>query len=178
VYPGDFSRNRGLDSAAPVASSESIIDGEWSMVTVRFWAAAVICGVVVGLTGCAADDPLSQVRRLLASESSAQDILPVDALPLTSDPESSRLVGTNAGISYFVTKYVDPDSGSPGFCVILAHPPQGAVSGCASDANGTRMRVGGSVAGSARLVTADDPVPHGWAKLGGFLIVNADPLTS
>ena len=89
-----------------------------------------------------------------------------------SEPESSRLVGEYAGVSYFVTKYVDPDSGRPGFCLALFKPSAGAASACASDDNPSRMRVGATGVGSARVVVADDITPDGWTKVGDFLIVN------
>jgi len=93
---------------------------------------------------------------------------------LTNDPESSRHVGDYAGISYYVTKYVDPDSRLPGFCLILIKPGHEANSGCGSDREITRMRVRGSGTGGARFAVADDSVPKGWTKLGDFLIVNPD----
>jgi len=101
-------------------------------------------------------------------------VLPTVLEDLTSDPESSRLVGEYAGVSYFVAKYVDPVSRRPGFCIVLSKPPEGEVSGCASDADATHMQVGGSGTGSARVVVANDIIPDGWKKLGDFLIVNPE----
>ena len=144
------------------------------MVDSRIWAGALFCTAALVLTGCAIDDSTSQIRTFLATDSGPDDVLPTGLEDSTSDPESSRLVGEHAGVSYFVTKYVDPDSGRPGFCLVLSKPSEGAASGCASDADATRMRVSGSGTGSARVVVADDIIPDGWTKLGDFLIVNPE----
>ncbi|TFB54417.1 hypothetical protein [Cryobacterium tagatosivorans] len=144
------------------------------MVDARIWAGALFCTAALVLTGCAADDATSQIRKFLTTDSGPEDVLPTRLEDLTSDPESSRLIGDHAGVSYFVTKYVDPDSGRPGFCLVLSKPPEGAVSGCASDADATRMRVGGSGTSSARVVVANDIIPDGWTKVGDFLIVNPE----
>jgi hypothetical protein len=145
------------------------------MVDARMWVGALLCAAAVAFTGCAMDDTTSQVRKFLATEGGPDDVLPADAgEALTNDPESSRHVGDYAGISYYVTKYVDPDSQLPGFCLILIKPGHGANSGCGSDRDVTRMRVGGSGTGGARVVVANDSVPKGWTKLGDFLIVNSD----
>jgi hypothetical protein len=55
---------------------------------------------------------------------------------------------------------------------VLSKPSEGAASGCAADANATRMQVSGSGTGSARVVVSNDVIPDGWTKLGDFLIVN------
>lgn len=144
------------------------------MVDSRIWAGALLCTAALVLTGCATDDSTSQIRKFLATESGPDDVLPTGLEDATSDPESSRLVGEHAGVSYFVTEYVDPDSGRPGFCLVLSKPSEGAASGCAADANATRMQVSGSGAGSARVVVSNDVIPDGWTKLGDFLIVNPE----
>ena len=128
-----------------------------------------------GVTGCAMDDTTSQIRKFLATDGGPDDVLPAAAEALTSDAASSRHVGDRAGVGYFVTKYVEPESGLPGFCLVLVKPGSGASSGCGSDRNVTRLRVSGTGTGSARVVVADDVIPDGWTKLGEFLIVNPDP---
>ncbi|TFD76990.1 hypothetical protein [Cryobacterium fucosi] len=120
------------------------------------------------------DDSTSQIRRFLAAAGGSYDVLPPGLEDATSDPESSRFVGEYAGVSYFVTKYVDPDSAQPGFCLVLSNPSVGSASGCGSDTNATRMRVSSDGTGSARVVVANDIIPAGWTKLGDFLIVNAE----
>jgi hypothetical protein len=120
------------------------------------------------------DDTTSQIRKILAADGGPDDILPTAAEPLTNDAKSSRHVADYAGISYFVTKYVEPETQLPGFCLVLVKPGYGANSGCGSDRNVTHMRVGGSGTGSARVVVADDRLPDGWTKVGVFLIVNPD----
>lgn len=142
------------------------------MVDSRIWVGTLFCTVALLLTGCTTDDTTSQIRKFLATDSGPEDVLPPGLEDLTSDPESSRFIGENAGVSYFVTKYIDPDSARPGFCLVLSKPPTGAVSGCAADAKATRMRVGGSTTGSAKVVVASDTIPDGWTKIGEFLIVN------
>ena len=144
------------------------------MVDSRVWAVALFCTTALVLTGCAPDDPISQIRSVLAADSRSEDVLPSGLEDATDDPESSRLVGEYAGVSYFVTNYFDPNVGRPGFCLVLSKPSAGAVSGCAADDNPSRMRVGGSGTGSARVVVADDIVPDGWTKLGDFLIVKPE----
>ena len=144
------------------------------MVDPRIWAGALFCTAALVFTGCATDDATSQIRKFLATERGPEDVLPTGLEDLTGDPESSRLVGELAGVSYFVTEYVDPDSGRPGFCLVLAKPLAGAASGCAADANATRMQVYGSGAGRARVVVSNDVIPGGWTKLGDFLIVNPE----
>jgi hypothetical protein len=144
------------------------------MVDPRIWAGALFCAAALLLSGCATDDATSKIREFLTTESGPEDVLPSGLDDLTSDPESSRRVGEYAGVSYFVTKYVDPDTQRPGFCLVLIKPSEGAVSGCASDTDATRMRVGGSGTGSAKVVVANDIIPDGWTKLGDFLIVNPE----
>ena len=144
------------------------------MVDARIRWGSLLCAAALALTGCAMDDTTSQIRKFLATDGGPEDVLPTAAEPLTSDAGSSRHVGDHAGISYFVTNYVEPKTNLPGFCLILVNPGYGANSGCGSDRNATRMAVGGSGTGSARLVVANDVIPAGWTKLGDFLIVNPD----
>jgi hypothetical protein len=142
------------------------------MVNARIWAGTLLCAAAVAFTGCATDDTTSQVGKFLASDRGPDDVLPTAAEPLTNDAASSRHVGDYDGISYFVTKYVEPETQLPGFCLVLVKPGYVANSGCVSERNATRMRVGGSETGSARVVVADDLIPQGWTKVGDFLIVN------
>ena len=144
------------------------------MVRLGVRAGALICTAALVLTGCAPDDSISQIRSFLAADSGPDDVLPSGVEDATSDPESSRFVGEHAGVSYFLTKHVDPDSGAPGYCLVISNPPEGAASSCASDVNATRLWVSSSATGSARVVVADDLIPDGWTKLGDFLIVNPD----
>jgi hypothetical protein len=140
----------------------------------RSWAGALFCTAALVLTGCAVADSTSLIRTFLVADGGPDDVLPPGLEEATSDPKSSRFVGEYAGVSYFVTRYVDPDSGRPGFCLVLSNPSAGTVSSCGSDDNATRIRVGRSGTGSARIVVANDVVPDGWTKLGDFLIVNAE----
>lgn len=140
------------------------------------WLAVLTCSVAVALAGCTVgDDTTTQIRKLLATDRGPDDVLPAGSRSAgTSDPDSIRHIGDYDGVSYYVTEYVDPEGGLPGFCLVLAKPGNGAASGCASDRNATRMRVGSSGTGSARVVVPDDLIPEGWTKVGDFLIVNPD----
>jgi len=144
------------------------------MVRSRVWAGAFFCAAALVLSGCAPADSISQIRSFLATDSGPEDVLPPGVDDATSEPGSSRFVGEYAGLSYFVTKYVDPDSAGPGFCLVISNPEGGAASSCASDVNATRLWVSSSGTGSARVVVVDDIIPDGWTKLGDFLIVNSD----
>ncbi|MEC5150556.1 hypothetical protein [Cryobacterium sp. GrIS_2_6] len=81
---------------------------------------------------------------------------------------------SSRGPSYFVTKYVDPDLGRSGFCLVLSNPSAGTASSCGSDGNATQIRVSSAGTGNARIVVANDVVLDGWTKLGDFRIVNAE----
>ena len=144
------------------------------MVRLMVRAGALICTAALALTGCAPDDSISQIRSFLAAESGPDDVLPPGIEDATSDPESSRFVGEHAGVSYFLTKHIDPASGAPGHCLVISNPTEGAASSCASDVNATHLWVSSSGTGSARVVVADDVIPDGWTKLGDFLIVNPE----
>jgi hypothetical protein len=136
---------------------------------------ALLCAASISLTGCAMDDTTTQIRKLLATDGGPEDVLPVAAADAgLRDASSSRHIGDHAGVSYYVTKYVAPETSLPGFCLVLVKPGFGAASGCGSDGNATRMRIGSSGTGSARVVVADDTVPEGWTKISDFLIVNPD----
>lgn len=141
----------------------------------RIWSGALLCAAVVMSTGCAMDDTTTQIRKLLATEGGPDDVLPAEAADAVSgNAGSSRRVGDHAGVSYFVTEYVAPETALPGFCLVIVKPGIGVVSGCGSDRNAAQMRVGGSGTGSARLVLADDVIPDGWTKIGDFLIVSPE----
>lgn len=148
------------------------------MVTSRIWAGALACSAALVLTGCVGDDQTTQIRKFLSAESSPIEALPVDVKEVASGAATGRLVGELAGVSYFVTDYVEAESGMPGICLVLTNPPKGSVSGCTTDANASRLWISGSATGIARIVAPDDPVPDGWTKLGGFLIVNPDTTSS
>jgi hypothetical protein len=142
----------------------------------KIWSGALLCAAVLMFTGCAMDDTTTQIRKLLATDGGPDDVLPADAADAAvGNAGSSRRIGDYAGVSYFVTEYVAPETGFPGFCLVLVKPGIGVASGCGSDRNAAQMRVGGSGTGSARLVLADDVIPDGWTKIGDFLIVNPEP---
>jgi hypothetical protein len=145
------------------------------MARTRTVASALVIIGALALSGCAADDVTSQVRKILAREKDAVDALPPTIDGAGGDPASSRHLGDLDGVGYFVTKYVDPQTGRPGFCLVLVKAGNGAVSGCASDEHGGRISVGASTMGGAKVVVRGDLVPEGWTRLNDFLIVNPDP---
>ncbi len=88
----------------------------------RVAALALLSVPTVALSGCAHGDPTPQVRAFLATDRTAEDVLPAD-LDLEGPGDlvrdSSRLVGIEAGISYFVGT-----SKTAEVCLILLAEPQ------------------------------------------------------
>ncbi|MEB0202142.1 hypothetical protein QN354_10275 [Cryobacterium sp. 5I3] len=144
-------------------------------VTSRAWiAAALVCASCLGLTSCVANDSTTEIRLFLAQKPGPEDALP-SALKASSDgldAASSRFVGTTRDVSYFVSKYTDPQRGTPGFCLMVAKLPDGPSNSFCGSADG--MWTSGSGTGGARVIESNDEVPEGWTRLSDFLIVNPD----
>ena len=144
-------------------------------VTGRAWiAAAVVCASCLGLAGCVANDSTTEIRLFLAQKPGPEDTLP-SALKAASeglDAATSRFVGSNREVSYFVTKYTDPQRGTPGFCLMVVRLPDGPENSVCGSADG--MSTSGSGTGGARVIESNDNVPEGWTRLSDFLIVNPD----
>jgi len=126
------------------------------------WTALVAAALVVsglGLTGCAAD-ATSSVRDFLASDREADDALPPTAVTDGQDAETSRLVGTLDGTTYYLTDFVDPRTGEAGICVILVAADDTEFSNSACG-NAVGLWTIGSETGGARIVEKTDPHPKG-----------------
>ncbi|WP_120337538.1 hypothetical protein [Cryobacterium soli] len=134
-------------------------------------AAAVVVVCCLGLTGCAADST-SLVRDFLAGDRQPDDTLPSSTGTPGMDDQSTRLAGSLDGTSYYLAEYVQPETGTPGICLILvATGTEFANSACGP---AEQLRTVGSETGGATIVEREDPVPDGWTRLSDFLIVNPD----
>ena len=86
------------------------------------------------------------------------------------DAESSRQVGTNGDVTYYVASFEDPRNGDEGICLVLVNQrSQFSNSACGS---ATGMRTIGSETEGAEIVPKGDPTPEGWIRLSDFLIIN------
>ncbi|MDJ0324719.1 hypothetical protein QMG61_13225 [Cryobacterium sp. PH31-AA6] len=148
--------------------------GTWGAVL-----ALLLSAATVTLSGCAHGDPTPQVLAFLATDRTAEDALPAD-LDLEGPGDlvgdSSRLVGLEAGISYFVGT-----SKSAQICLILLAEPQHIVGYTCGPVNRLEVSISGqgsvparvpvSAYGAARFLGGADQVPDGWMRLNDFLIV-------
>ena len=144
-------------------------------VTKRAWIAAVlVVASCLGLTSCVANDSTTEIRLFLGQKPGPEDALPsaFEAASAGLDADSSRFVGSNRDVSYFVSKYTDPQRGTPGFCLLVAKLPNGPSNSSCGSADG--MWTSGSGTGGARVIESNDDVPEGWTRLSDFLIVNPD----
>lgn len=122
------------------------------------------------MSGCTTEDASSRVRSFLSTDAGPEDALPPDAKSEGLDAESSRQVGTNGDVTYYVASFEDPRNGDEGFCIVLVNQSsQFSNSACGS---ATGMRTIGSETGGAEIVLEGDPTPEGWVRLSDFLIVN------
>ncbi len=141
---------------------------------------AMLCAVSLALSGCATGDPTPQVRAFLATEPTATDALPADLEPERDDRssridvDSSRLVGVESGVQYFVAT-----SETAAVCLVLvAESPHllgwtcGPVDRLAVSITGHGSARGAQ--GAARVVGVENETPDGWIRLDDCLIVNPD----
>ena len=143
--------------------------------TKRVWiAAALVCASCLGLTSCVANDSTTEIRLFLAQKPGPEDVLPavLTAASTGLDAASGRFVGSNREVNYFVSKYTDPQRGTPGFCLMVVKLPDGPSNSSCGSADG--MWTSGSGTGGARVIESNDDVPEGWTRLSDFLIVNPD----
>jgi len=143
----------------------------------------VLCAASVALTACAMGDPTPQVRAFLATDRSATDALPAD-LNLESDNQgtsidvnSSRLVGVESGVKYFLAT-----SETTAVCLVLVAESQRVTGWTCGPVDRLAISISGpgsardapNAQGAARVVGVDDDTPNGWIRLNDFLIVNPD----
>lgn len=140
--------------------------------TRRRVAGAVLCVAGLTLTGCAGEDPVTQIRAFLNTERESSDALPaLDAATEGLDAQSSRLVGERDGIEYFVAAY-----NTSGACLFMVNrTSEFSASSCGDNPN--TLGIFGDDVGGARVYKSTDEIPEGWEKLGDFLIVNPDATT-
>ena len=132
-------------------------------------AAAIACVCCLGLAGCVTNDATTEIRSFLAQDQSPDDSLPAGIEIEGLDTGSSRLVGSNDGVTYYLAKFVIPESGAPGVCIVLVKSSNGVSSSSCGSPVG--LRAYGSETGGAKVVQSSDDVPAGWVRLSDFLIV-------
>jgi hypothetical protein len=124
------------------------------------------------MSGCTTEDASSRVQSFLSTEAGPEDALPPDAIGEGLVAESSRQVGSNGDVTYYVAGFDDPRNGDAGVCLVLVNQSsQFSNSACGSAVG---MRTIGSETGGAEIVLEGDPTPEGWIRLSDFLIVNPD----
>ena len=129
---------------------------------------AMLCVAGITLSGCVAEDPLTQIRAFLATERDSRDALPDNAATDGLDMDSSRLVGERDGIKYFVAAY-----NTSGACIFMVDETSGTAGSACGDSPNLLMSVVTNT-GGVKVYKSTDEIPEGWTQLGDFLIVNPD----
>lgn len=127
---------------------------------------------LLALAGCTTGDATSEVRSFLATDAGPEDALPPNVAADGLDTESSRQVGTQGDVAYYLAEFKDPSTGAAGVCIVLVKAStEFSNSACGSPIG---MRTTGSETGGAEIIQKGDQAPDGWVRLSDFLIVNPD----
>lgn len=137
----------------------------------RIWTSSgLILFSLIAMAGCTTADATSEVRSFLATDAGPEDALPPNVPADGINAGSSRRVGTQGNVAYYLAEYRDPNTAVAGVCLILVNASaEFANSACGSPVG---MRMAGSETGGAEIVQKGDEVPDGWVRLSDFLIVN------
>ena len=125
---------------------------------------AIVAIAVIGLTGCTRVSSFPLFER----EQQQQDLLPDSIRPPDDiDPASTRMVGVNFGVTYYLAQ--DSIPGSPAVCLMIvqADDPEGSSSTCG------RVPLSAVLQDKeVRVVYPSAPTPKGWARLDDNLMVH------
>jgi hypothetical protein len=124
------------------------------------------------MAGCTTGNATSEVRSFLATDAGPEDALPPNGVVDGLNAESSRQVGTQGDVAYYLAEFKDPRTGAAGVCIVLVKASaEFSNSACGSPIG---MRTIGSETGGAEIIQKGDKAPNGWVRLSDFLIVNPD----
>jgi len=135
--------------------------------------ALLLAGALAGLTGCAFSTEPTPIRADLAAEPREIDALPASVEAPEIVAGSSRHLGSESGVDYYLTTAVIEPRGTAGICIVLFNTAEErGVTGCGAE--GSSMEGGGSGVGTYRVLDygADKTVEDGWVELTEFLLVD------
>jgi len=125
---------------------------------------ALVAMTLLSLAGCTRVSSFPLFER----EQQQQDLLPDSIRPPSDiDLESTRLVGVNFGVTYYLAQ--DSIPGSPAVCLMIvrADDPQGSSSTCG------RVPLSAVLQDKeVRVVYPSAPTPEGWARLDDNVMVH------
>ncbi|PXA72122.1 hypothetical protein [Cryobacterium arcticum] len=129
-------------------------------------------GVAYGLAGCALSDESTLVRQALSAEQQDSDVIPPTNDLESVVLESSRFLGAEGNIAYYLAEGNSDAQRSDEICIVMFNTVTNAsMAGCSAE--GSSQTLWGAGFGGARFPAyGSDAADDDWTELRDILLVN------